>query len=351
MATKQSNFGQGPEMLRELWLYHFMGKEEREQLLNWLAQEGLTRPERFEDRVKHAEYLRNLGNDWYHKEDFRRALHCVLGAVHCLDYPPLWQQDQSEEQRRELAEAMLPVMSNLSMVCLKRGDFQSADTAASSGLLVAKKLLVEETAKLCSKLHYRRALARGEQGPQRDYDGAHSDLVEAARLDPSNREIRACLKQCNDLRQQERREAYLKGPRFDVPKKDSLAQAGEGAEVAQEASAEDLGEAPLKSTELSPALELFASCVGKCLGRSRRWCRYARHHGCNRFWIKLAMLILLFGFVGAMPLYVATEHCLIGRVIFLFASVAFVLCLKLLFVQATSIAPSRAASLKQSKSE
>ena len=71
-----------------------MGKEEREALLNWLKQEGLSRPERFEERIHHAEYMRQKGNDWYQKGDYRRALHCCLGAVHCLDYPPLWQQGE-----------------------------------------------------------------------------------------------------------------------------------------------------------------------------------------------------------------------------------------------------------------
>jgi len=271
MAFK-GDFGQGPEMLRELWLYHFMEKEEREQLLHWLAQEGLSRPEAFDNRVKHADYLRNLGNEWFQKGDYRRALHCSLGAVHCLDYPPLWQQDQSEEQRRQLAQGMLPVMGNVAMICLKRGDFQSACTAASSGLLVAKKLPEEATAVLRSKLHYRRALCTSEQGPQRDYDAAHADLVEAAQLDPTNSEIRQCLKTCKELRQQERQEASKRGPRYKPAGGGAKEDCGSQCQETQEP-----GPPVSEPAELSAPLELFACCVGRSLGLARRWSRYARH--------------------------------------------------------------------------
>merc|ERR1712139_298325 len=83
--------------------------------------------------------------------------------------------------------------------------------------LCSKKLPEKDSAVLRSKLHYRRAIARAEQGPQRNYDGAHADLMEAAQLDPTNSEIRKCLKTCKELRQQENSEARKNGPRYESP--------------------------------------------------------------------------------------------------------------------------------------
>merc|ERR1740121_52941 len=111
-------------MLREQWVRYFVSDDEFKQLVIWLEAEGLQRPYPFEERIEHANRLRKLGNEWYGREDWRRALHCALGAVHALDWKPAEQLGHSEEQKHEVAKAMLPLMSNLSMILLKRGDFE-----------------------------------------------------------------------------------------------------------------------------------------------------------------------------------------------------------------------------------
>jgi len=194
--------GMDAGMLKEQWLRHFCDDDEETQLLDWMKCEGLQRPRSLDDRLKHAARLRALGNEWYARDDFRRALHCMLGAVHTLDWKPAEQLGQSDEQRQQVAEALLPVLSNLAMVLLKRGSFEITERAATAGLRCAQKLPQENNASLRAKLRYRRALARGESGPSRNLDGAHDDLQIAARLEPADREIRACLETCKNLLRQ-----------------------------------------------------------------------------------------------------------------------------------------------------
>lgn len=271
-AGENQKFGQGPEMLREPWLFHFVGREEKEQIVAWMHQEGLERPRGFDDRICRAEYLKQLGNDMTQREDYRRALHCALAAIHCLDFCPLEQQGQSEEQRQQVAQTMLPVLCNFTWVFLKRGDWENADKAATSGLLCAEKLPPKETSVLRAKLFYRRALARAEKGPQRDYEKSHADLIEAAKLDPTNHDIRSCLDRCKELEKEERRDAFLKGPRYGghPDAKKLVSEKGEEEQSYEDGDKHNPG----KAAELSPPLEFCAMCIGRSLRIARRgWLR------------------------------------------------------------------------------
>lgn len=247
-------------MIQEHWLLHFCEKDEKKQLLQWLNEEGLGRPREFEDRVAHAEKLKRMFKEWYDQNDFRRALHCIMGAVHALDFMPSEQLSHSEEQRNRASQLMLPIMSNAAMVFLKRGDFNNAAIAASAGLRCSKKLPEEETKDIRKLLLYRRGLARGEKGPARDLEGARSDLTEAARLDPNNREIRKCLDNCKALAKKEEKESPLRygGPK-SAKKDDAVGDEGED-KVAEKK----------EPKELSPFAEKFAEIVGRCLGRTIR---------------------------------------------------------------------------------
>lgn len=255
----------GKEMLKEQWLRHFCTDDECRQLLEWLRSEGLSRPRGFEDRLEHAAHLRELGNDWYKKGDFRRALHCMLGAIHSLDVKPAEQLEFDEQQQLLSARALLPVLSNLAMILLMRGDFENADRAATSGLRCAKKLPTEESAPMRAKLHYRRALARGEPGPSRNLEGAREDLLKAAQLEPTNREVRACLDKCKE---------FLKGG-GEAP-----ATTGKEGEPATGAPAGATGGGPTNGPAIAQEpIELRAAeCIGRCLGRCLRRCRKVHAH-------------------------------------------------------------------------
>lgn len=288
MATTSAlKMSQEKEMLREQWLRYFCSDEEYEQLLMWLQSEGLSRPLLFEDRIAHAARLRELGNDWYQRSDWRRALHCALGSIHSLDYKPAEQLGQSDEQRNQVVEGMLPVISNLAMILLKRGDFGNAAKAASVGLRCLEKLPKDSPTRVPFKvkLLYRRGLARGEPGPDRDLEGAREDLAKAAQLEPSNREIRICLDNCKELMRKEKEEAAAK----QTAEAEAEARSKAGASFASSSSSSNRGggaagpeadqRLPPKEMELSPRALLFAEVVGRCLGRTRRRCRLARAYG------------------------------------------------------------------------
>lgn len=195
------------EKVSEQWLRHFVQEEgEYRGLLHWIDQEGFSRPDAFDARIAHADMMREKGKSWFNKGDYRRALHLFLGAVHALDFTAIEQENLTQEQRIEMARAMLPVLTNLSMTFLCRGDSFHAAKAATLGLKPADKLPSEEAAVFRAKLLYRRGLARGEKGEAHSFEDARSDLLEAAKLMPQDKEIRSSLAKCTELVKEEKRE-------------------------------------------------------------------------------------------------------------------------------------------------
>merc|ERR1711879_86643 len=89
------------------------------------------------------------------------------------------------------------------------GDFTNAVKAGDVGMKAVRKLPLEESASLRAKLLYRRGLARGEPGPSQDLERAWSDLVDAAKLEPKDFDIRRCMENCKTLLKKERAAARL----------------------------------------------------------------------------------------------------------------------------------------------
>jgi len=234
-----------------------------------------------------------MGNQWYEKSDLRRALHCLMGAVHSLDYSPSEQLAQESHERDLASQSMMTIMSNLAMVFLKRGDFVNADKAGTAGLRCSDKLPADDVRAIKAKLLYRRALARAEASDSRDLTGARQDLVEAIKLEPNNAHMRDCLTRCTELLAEERANDPIRYRPFSTSKgedntKDAPAASASAAPSSSTASpgnAEFSGNSGNSGTsgtsgfeksrpeELPPALEKFAEVVGRCLGRSRRTCR------------------------------------------------------------------------------
>mmetsp|Transcript_44627 Transcript_44627/g.100011 ORF Transcript_44627/g.100011 Transcript_44627/m.100011 type:complete len:299 (-) Transcript_44627:91-987(-) len=254
--SMKQEFRRQRDMCKEHWLRSFCEEEtEHRQLLHWLIEEGLCRPQEYQDRVEHAHRMRKLANDWYHKDDFRRALHLNLGAIHAVDFTPQEQKDMTDGQRQTIARELLPILSNLAQVFLKRGDFGNVMKASHLGLRNVNKLPLEEGTPFKAKLRYRRALALAEPGPERNLEASLEDLQEASKLMPGSAEIRTCLRNCKRLL------------RKDLATDDKEA-AGEGAEVLAEGPAADrCGQADV---QLSPAMEMFAQFVGRSLARILR---------------------------------------------------------------------------------
>mmetsp|Transcript_8696 Transcript_8696/g.24530 ORF Transcript_8696/g.24530 Transcript_8696/m.24530 type:complete len:341 (+) Transcript_8696:63-1085(+) len=263
------------KLQKEVWLRHFCNDVEFKDIRIWLRQEGFERPDSFVDRLKHAQRLRELGNGFFGSGDYRRALHCMLGALHSLDYSPAVQLEMAEEDRASVVEAMQPVLANLSIIFLRRGDFPNVVKAVDVALKCADKLPPEETQETRVKLLYRRALAKGEPGHAFDPVGACEDLTEAARLQPTNREVRTCLENCKELVRRGRREGFVEPVRYKPPPgRERRGPEGAAATVGGEKGAEAAEcQEPVK---LKPWVDAAAVCVGTCLGRSLRYHRNAR---------------------------------------------------------------------------
>jgi len=184
----------------ERFLRHFCLEAECQQVLDWFKEQGYTRPEDFDARLGLSKKLRELGNEQFQKSkpDFAAAMLHALAALHCLDFSQARTVVQSDDEKRRALEALVPVLSNLSVVFLKRGDAYNASRAADLGLERASKLPPASVDLLRAKLLFRRGLAKGQT---KDFAAARADLREAARLMPDNREVRRALENCKVLAQ------------------------------------------------------------------------------------------------------------------------------------------------------
>lgn len=266
--------------MQEHWMKHFCEREELKELQKWMHEEGLSRPRGVLERVAHADKMRELTETWYGKKDARRALHCVLAAVHCLDFTPQEQMNQEEDVKERCVRVMLPILELAMKVFMLRGQLIQAEKAASAGLKISTKLPEKETAILRRTLHFNRGLVRGNPGEMRNLDGARDDLVAAAKLDPEDRkvwksldpspqEIRECLANCKKLVKEQQRQSD-DALRYRAPGEKKQDEQQEAVEVDDEPAE------PPKPRELGAWELKFAEVVGKSLGKMLRCCKRAK---------------------------------------------------------------------------
>mmetsp|Transcript_35115 Transcript_35115/g.98087 ORF Transcript_35115/g.98087 Transcript_35115/m.98087 type:complete len:291 (-) Transcript_35115:72-944(-) len=180
----------------ERLLRHFCLDAECKQVFDWLVKQGHPRPDGFHERLALAADLREKGNRKYQASDFTSAMMFALGALHCIDFSQAKSMLQSEDEKQEVLKALLPVMSNLSVIFLKRGDAYNAVRSADLGIDRAKKYQQQggkEADALLAKLLFRRGQAKAQK---KDFAEARTDLREAARLMPADKEIRKLFEQC-----------------------------------------------------------------------------------------------------------------------------------------------------------
>lgn len=180
---------------------HFCLETECEGVRKWFTDQGYTRPDDFEKRLDLAVRLKDEGNKQFQESAFESAMMHALAALHCIDFSQARSILQDVDQKRRVNEALLPLLSNLSLVFQKRGDAYNSARAADLGLDFAKRLPASSSDKMKPKLLFRRAIAKGQR---RDFDDALSNLREAARLCPTDAMIRKALENCKLAVQQER---------------------------------------------------------------------------------------------------------------------------------------------------
>mmetsp|Transcript_29482 Transcript_29482/g.63870 ORF Transcript_29482/g.63870 Transcript_29482/m.63870 type:complete len:284 (+) Transcript_29482:50-901(+) len=188
----------------ELLLRHFCLEEECKEVRKWIEEKGHVRPSEIEARIEGAGKLRKLSNDRFEAGDYQEAMLLALGSLHFIDFSQANSVTQTEEQKGAVVSILVPLLSNLAMIFLKRsGDGYNAARAADLGLQQVKLLSTQEAStatKFRAKLLYRRGLARGQS---RDFAAALPDLREAAKLMPENREIRKVLENCKQALKQD----------------------------------------------------------------------------------------------------------------------------------------------------
>lgn len=193
------------DMDEERLLRHFCLDSEIEQVMSWCGEASHSRPEEFDERLKLAEELKRVGNAKYRGQDFHASMMAALGALHCIDFSQAKVLMQTDAQKHSVDEMLVLIMSNLSMVFLKRNDAYNAGRAADLGLTTAKKLTggkdSEQIQKLRAKLLFRRGISKGQT---RDFSDALGDLKEAAKLLPSDHDIRKAYENCKIAIQRER---------------------------------------------------------------------------------------------------------------------------------------------------
>ncbi|CAK9022924.1 Putative rRNA-processing protein EBP2-like [Durusdinium trenchii] len=197
-------------------LRHFCLKEECAEVIKWFKDASYERPEDFRERLNLAKSLRELSNNRIKESAVQEGMMLALGSLHCLDFNKGQSTLQTEEQKNEVVEATVPLLSNLSLVFLKRNDAHNCVRAANLGLTLADRLK-EKPASLQAKLLYRRGLGRSQA---KDFSDALKDFVESARLLPEDREIRRTLDECKARakEQNDRSDDTWRGAMSDSPK-------------------------------------------------------------------------------------------------------------------------------------
>ncbi|CAE8704463.1 unnamed protein product [Polarella glacialis] len=109
---------------------HFCLEAECAQVLTWFKEKGYTRPEEFEGRFSLATSLRELSNNHFRKTEFTDAMMYALAALHCLDFSQAKISLQTKSQKQESLEALVRLLSNLSIVFIKKGDAHNSVRAA-----------------------------------------------------------------------------------------------------------------------------------------------------------------------------------------------------------------------------
>ncbi|CAK9022925.1 unnamed protein product [Durusdinium trenchii] len=172
-------------------LRHFCLKEECAEVIKWFKDASYERPEDFRERLNLAKSLRELSNNRIKESAVQEGMMLALGSLHCLDFNKGQSTLQTEEQKNEVVEATVPLLSNLR--------------------------LKEKPASLQAKLLYRRGLGRSQA---KDFSDALKDFVESARLLPEDREIRRTLDECKARakEQNDRSDDTWRGAMSDSPK-------------------------------------------------------------------------------------------------------------------------------------
>lgn len=177
----------------EVLVRHFCLENECEELVKWMAEKGYERPDGCDERLALAQRLKESGNKCFEVQDFAGAMMHALAALHCVDFSQGRSFVQNDEQKQQTNNLIVAILSNLSLVFLKRDDAYNSVRAADCGLQRVKKMDAAESDAFRAKLLFRRGLARGQE---RDFAQALTDLKEAARLSPSDRQVRKAYENC-----------------------------------------------------------------------------------------------------------------------------------------------------------
>eukprot|EP00439_Symbiodinium_sp_Y106_P069578 s1539_g12.t1 len=190
----------------EKLLRHFCLEDECKEVLSWFEEKGYKRPEVFSERVALSKSLREASNERVKEADIREAMMLALCSLHCLDFNKGQSVLHSEDEKTEASDAILPLLSNLSYIFLKRNDSHNSVRAATLGLTYCDRK-PGAPAPMRAKLLFRRGLGRCQA---KDFEDASADFIGAARIMPDDREIRNALEECKAAARKQSSDSHSK---------------------------------------------------------------------------------------------------------------------------------------------
>eukprot|EP00931_Biecheleriopsis_adriatica_P012987 TRINITY_DN114284_c0_g1_i1.p1 TRINITY_DN114284_c0_g1~~TRINITY_DN114284_c0_g1_i1.p1 ORF type:complete len:480 (-),score=103.44 TRINITY_DN114284_c0_g1_i1:333-1772(-) len=173
------------EVNQERHFQQVCAKEESPQVLECLTS---GRPDSFEERLKLARQLKVEAKQVFDEaKDVQQAMKCWKAAVHCLDFTARQLEERSNDERAEVYDLLLPLLSNVAIGGRKSKDPAAAIRAANAGLEVARQLPYETSKGKAWRVKFSlaRALARGDQ---RDFEGAGKDAEHVLLMSPGHEE-------------------------------------------------------------------------------------------------------------------------------------------------------------------
>lgn len=173
----------------------FIEEDQCLKIKEWCDANGHKRSDIFETRLDKGDKLREMGNEFFKKEEYDEAQWRYFAAIYHVDFDVAQQSQLMDHHMAALNTRKTKMISNVCATYLKQKNWVMTKTAAESGLrhLQISKLDESEYPFIKdsrAKFHYRHALANMERGFNED---AYDQLKKAVEIMPNDKEVRKAL--------------------------------------------------------------------------------------------------------------------------------------------------------------
>lgn len=190
------------------------------ELQSFLSNNQQTKPADFQGRLKIATDLRDVAKRKFDAGDMTHSIFFGLASIHYLDLPEFELSQLPSSQLKDVHDAVVPELLQLSIAMRRAKKPKQAVTAVNLAFGLLSGLAKEESESITLDLYFSRALAKGDA---RDFEGAYDDASELLKVSPNHKMAKIVLKNSRVAHRRERghKEYRWVGPLDAMPEKGS----------------------------------------------------------------------------------------------------------------------------------